>query len=77
MVFPAIPAKAGIQEKQPLLDPGFRRGDHLDDFSGGHQLSTGQERLFFQQLRQIEIIVPLFFSPSPQASVPVNPALEV
>jgi hypothetical protein len=32
MVFPVIPAKAGIQEKQTLLDPGFRRGDGLDDF---------------------------------------------
>ena len=25
--FLVIPAKAGIQEKQALLDPGFRRGD--------------------------------------------------
>jgi hypothetical protein len=32
MVFPVIPAKAGIQGKQTLLDPGFRRGDGLDDF---------------------------------------------
>jgi hypothetical protein len=30
--FSVIPAKAGIQEKQALLDPGFRRGDGIDDF---------------------------------------------
>jgi hypothetical protein len=36
MVFPVIPAKAGIQEKQTLLDPGFRRGDGFDDFLGDH-----------------------------------------
>jgi hypothetical protein len=29
---PVIPAKAGIQEQQGLLDPGFRRGDGLNDF---------------------------------------------
>jgi len=27
MKFFVIPAKAGIQEKQDILDPGFRRGD--------------------------------------------------
>jgi hypothetical protein len=27
-----IPAKAGIQEYQLLLDPGVRRGDGLGDF---------------------------------------------
>jgi len=27
-----IPAKAGIQEKQAVLDPGFRRGDGTDGF---------------------------------------------
>jgi hypothetical protein len=27
-----IPAKAGIQEQQEPLDPGFRRGDGLEDF---------------------------------------------
>jgi hypothetical protein len=32
MSSPVIPAKAGIQEQQALLDPGFRRGDGLDDF---------------------------------------------
>jgi hypothetical protein len=35
--FPVIPAKAGIQEKQGLLDPGFRRGDGLGDFLRTHQ----------------------------------------
>jgi len=32
MTIPVIPAKAGIQEKQVLLDPGFRRGDGFNDF---------------------------------------------
>jgi hypothetical protein len=31
-VFSVIPAEAGIQEYQGLLDPGFRRGDGLGDF---------------------------------------------
>ena len=26
-----IPAKAGIQSLQPLLDPGFRRGDGVEN----------------------------------------------
>jgi hypothetical protein len=30
--FSVIPAKAGLQEKQELLDPGFRRGDDFGDF---------------------------------------------
>jgi hypothetical protein len=30
-----IPAKAGIQEYQELLDPGFRRGDGLEGFLQG------------------------------------------
>jgi hypothetical protein len=29
MTSPVIPAKAGIQEEQSLLDPGFHRGDGL------------------------------------------------
>jgi hypothetical protein len=37
MPFSVIPAKAGIQEKQALLDPGFRRGDGFDDFLRTHQ----------------------------------------
>jgi hypothetical protein len=32
MAFSVIPAQAGIQEYQELLDPGFRRGDGLKDF---------------------------------------------
>ena len=37
--FSVIPAKAGIQEKQALLDPGFRRGDGFDDFLRERQCS--------------------------------------
>ena len=45
MTSPVIPAKAGppairragIQEKQVLLDPGFRRGDGFNDFLRVHQ----------------------------------------
>jgi len=32
MTSTVIPAKAGIQEKQELLDPGFRRGDGFVGF---------------------------------------------
>ena len=35
--FSVIPAEAGIQEYQGLLDPGFRRGDDFDDFLRAHQ----------------------------------------
>ncbi len=38
--FSVIPAKAGIQEQQVLLDPGFRRGDGFDDLLGVHQTSS-------------------------------------
>jgi len=31
--FYVIPAEAGIQDCQEILDPGFRRGDGLEDFS--------------------------------------------
>jgi hypothetical protein len=41
MPFSVIPAKAGIQEKQALLDPGFRRGDGFDDFLRTHQFWGG------------------------------------
>jgi hypothetical protein len=37
MTTPVIPAKAGIQEKQVVLDPGFRRGDGFYDFLRMHQ----------------------------------------
>jgi len=33
-----IPAKAGIQLFQDVLDPGFRRGDDLRDFLRDHQV---------------------------------------
>jgi hypothetical protein len=33
-----IPAKAGIQLFKDVLDPGFRRGDALSDFSPAHQI---------------------------------------
>jgi hypothetical protein len=34
-----IPAKAGIQLFQDVLDPGFRRGDAPSDFLRDHQYS--------------------------------------
>jgi len=34
--YSVIPAKAGIQEKQALLDPGFRRGDGFGGFLQTH-----------------------------------------
>jgi hypothetical protein len=40
MSLPVIPAKAGIQGKQELLDPGFRRGDGFYDFLRDRQIST-------------------------------------
>jgi len=38
--FPVIPAEAGIQEYQGVLDPGFRRGDDFGDFLRTHQTLT-------------------------------------
>jgi len=35
--FSVIPAKSGIQLFQPVLDPGFRRGDDDWDFLRVHQ----------------------------------------
>jgi hypothetical protein len=32
MVIPVIPAKAGIQEKRAILDPGVRRGDAFGNY---------------------------------------------
>jgi hypothetical protein len=37
MPFSVIPAKAGIQLFQDVLDPGFRRGDASRDFLRDHQ----------------------------------------
>jgi len=36
-----IPAKAGIQESQVLMDPRFREGDGLGDFLRDHQMFKG------------------------------------
>ena len=38
-----IPAKAGIQLFQDVLDPGFRRGDDPRDFLRDHQFSLFNE----------------------------------
>jgi hypothetical protein len=38
VAFSVIPAKAGIQLFQVVLDPGFRRGDDPRDFLRDHQL---------------------------------------
>jgi len=35
--FSVIPAEAGIQKNQRVLDPGFRRGDGLEDLLRSHQ----------------------------------------
>jgi hypothetical protein len=35
-MFSVIPAEAGIQKNQGVLDPGFRRGDGLEDFLRTH-----------------------------------------
>jgi hypothetical protein len=43
MPFSVIPAKAGIQLFQDVLDPGFRRGDASRDFLRDHQ-NYNQER---------------------------------
>jgi hypothetical protein len=40
MDFPVIPAKAGIQEEQEFLDPGFRQGDGLDGSLRDHRYPT-------------------------------------
>ena len=37
--FSVIPAEAGIQEYQEFLDPGFRRGDGVEDFLRNQQVS--------------------------------------
>ena len=36
VAFSVIPAEAGIQGKQALLDPGFRRGDSFGNFLQTH-----------------------------------------
>jgi hypothetical protein len=46
-----IPAKAGIQLFQGVLDPGFRRGDGLFDFLRDHQNSVDSESLIAELLQ--------------------------
>jgi hypothetical protein len=41
--FPVIPAKAGIQYFQKLLDPGLRRGDESGTFYGFINLMPQKE----------------------------------
>jgi hypothetical protein len=53
MTLPVIPANpgsgsgtgAGIQGKQELLDPGFRRGDGFYDFLGDRQDDAREKRM--------------------------------
>jgi len=40
-----IPAKAGIQLFQDVLDPGFRRGDDNWDFLRDHQICNLQSAI--------------------------------
>jgi len=40
--FSVIPAKAGIQENQGVLDPGLRRGDGSGDFLRVYQRTNDQ-----------------------------------
>ena len=39
-----IPAKAGIQSFQDILDPGFRRGDDPIDLLRVHQIQSFEKR---------------------------------
>ena len=51
MTSSVIPAKAGIQEQQALLDPGVRRGDGFDGFLRDRQTSSfARPYLIFIQL---------------------------
>ncbi len=45
---PELAERAGIQESQELLDPGFRRGDALEGFS--HDCQIWKTRKFFLML---------------------------
>ncbi len=76
--FFVIPAKAGIQEKQALLDPGFRRGDASDDFLRMHhlddhvlmatQLLSAQRSSFQDDRVRVREILPF----SPQRFLPFS-----
>jgi hypothetical protein len=45
VAFSVIPAKAGIQLFQIVLDPGFRRGDDPRDFLRDHQFSSAEKNV--------------------------------
>ncbi len=45
--FSVIPAKAGIQLFQHVLDPGFRRGDDPRDFLRDHQIWWSRKKQKF------------------------------
>jgi hypothetical protein len=47
MPFSVIPAKAGIQLFQDVLDPGFRRGDASRDFLRVHQIGWLRKKSIF------------------------------
>jgi hypothetical protein len=57
MTSPVIPAKAGIQEKQAVLDPGFRRGDGFDDFLRSRELQICGENLYKLQNSYINTLI--------------------
>jgi hypothetical protein len=72
MRFFVIPAKAGIQLFQDVLDPGFRRGDAPRDFLRDHQIYSSRKGTARQAvpliqnnekpfIRQGKIIQMLFF----------------
>jgi hypothetical protein len=54
MGFSVIPAKAGIQLFQVVLDPGFRRGDDPRDFLRDHQNCLRYSLLRFHDLGSLD-----------------------
>jgi hypothetical protein len=57
-----IPAKAGIQLFQDVLDPGFRRGDAPRDFLRLHQIlktqvlaDKGRKNLWVRNLKNLRL----------------------
>jgi hypothetical protein len=54
--FPVIPAKAGIQCFQEVLDPGFRRGDAMEDFLRDHQSLIRKKYKIKPQARQGQMV---------------------
>jgi hypothetical protein len=58
-----IPAKAGIQLFQDVLDPGFRRGDNPRDFlrDGQVQINFGFESLNLRHLSSLKALEALSF----------------